>query len=87
MHSLAHLRSTLTLGVWVVLLFLFLLRGNLWLPREGPARTFRIGDALLFTACLAGGFLLMPGFPVLGGGVLIAACSLVLIVSVRRAAH
>jgi hypothetical protein len=66
MHHLAHLRSTVALGVWMVLLFLFLLRGNRWLPREGPARTPRVVKSLLFTACLAPGFLLVPGFPVLG---------------------
>ena len=87
MHPLAHLRLILALGVWMVLLFLFLLRGNLWLRREGSARKVRVLASLLFTACLAVGFLLMPGFPVLGGGVLIAACSLVLLASVHRATH
>jgi hypothetical protein len=85
MHPVARLRLTVSLGVWVVLLFLFLLRGNLWLSRAGPAREPRVVEFLLFTVCLAVGFLLMPSFPVLGGGVLLAVCSLVLISSVCRA--
>jgi len=85
MHPVARLRSTVSLGVWVVLLFLFLLRGNLWLSKEGPAREPRVVEFLLFTVCLAVGFLLIPSFPVLGGGVLLAVCSLVLISSVYRA--
>ena len=87
MHPVARLRLTVALGVWVVILFLFLLRGNLWRSRERPAREPRVAEFFLFTVCLAGGFLLMPGFPVLGGGVLFAVCSLVLISSVCRAPH
>ena len=40
--------------------------------------------SLIFTAGLAVGFLLMPVFPALGGGVIIVSCSVVLILSVRR---
>ncbi len=43
--------------------------------------------SLLFTAGLAVGFLLMPTFPKLGTGVIIASCSVVLILQVRRASR
>ena len=87
MHHLAHLRFTVALGVWVALLFLFLLGGNLWPPREERTRTLRVAASLVFTASLAVGFLLMPGFPTLGGAVLVGACGMVLISSVRRSPH
>lgn len=87
MHHLTHLRFAVALGVWVVLLFLFLLGGNFWLPRERRTRTLRVAASLVLTASLAVGFLLMPGFPTLGGGVLVGACGMVLISSVRQAPH
>jgi hypothetical protein len=43
--------------------------------------------SLIFTAGLAVGFLFMPDSPKVGAGVIIASCSVVLILSVRRAAR
>ncbi len=87
MHPWARLSSTVAVAAWLTLLLLFLLGGNLWPLRAGPPRTLRVLDALLFTACLAMGFLLMPAVPALGGGVILVAWIIVLISSVRRASH
>jgi hypothetical protein len=43
--------------------------------------------SLIFTVGLAVGFVLMPVLPKLGTGVIIVSCSVVLILSVRRASR
>ncbi len=43
--------------------------------------------ALIFTAILTVGFLLMPVFPALGSTIIIVSCSVIVLMSVRRASR
>jgi hypothetical protein len=61
--------------------------GNLWLRREGATMNHPLVVSLIFTTGLALGVLLMPVFPELGGALIFVACSVVLILWVRRSSR
>ena len=60
---------------------------NRGLHRVGPAMNHPVLTSLIFTAGLALGILLMPVFPELGGVLIFLACSVILLLWVRRASR